>query len=129
MAAWGRALAPALVAAALLAGCGGDEKEPPTRAGATEKGQAESVGRRSAGSVVQFADCGDWRKGSRAEREATVVELRDQLTIQSARSSASPLPDGRAYEIFQKACKPDFAGSLRLYKLYARAQGFAPLSE
>ena len=122
-------LAVALVGAVLLGGCGGDDKDPPARAGASGEEKAESVGRRSAGSVVQFADCDDWRRGSRAEREVTVVELRDQLTIQSARSSASPLPDDRAYEIFQKACKPDFAGSLRLYKLYARAQGFAPLNE
>ena len=98
-------------------------------AGEAAEKPAESVGRRSAGSVVQFADCDDWRRGSRAEREVTVVELRDQLTIQSERSNASPLPDERAYEIIQKACKPDFAGSLRLYKLYARAQGFAPLNE
>ena len=122
-------LAVALVGAVLLGGCGGDDKDPPARAGGSAEEKAESVGRRSAGSVVQFADCDDWRRGSRAEREVTVVELRDQLTIQSARSSASPLPDDRAYEIFQKACEPDFAGSLRLYKLYARAQGFAPLNE
>jgi len=126
--AWG--LAAVLVAAALLPGCGGDENEKaPARAGASGDERTESVGRRSAGSVVQFADCDDWRHGSRAEREATVIELRDQLTIQGERSNESPLPDDRAYEILQKACKPDFAGSLRLYKLYARAQGFAPLSE
>lgn len=130
LATWARGSAVAAVAAALLVGCGGDDKDrAPARAGASDDKPAESVGRRSAGSVVQFADCDDWRRGSRAEREATVVELRDQLTIQSARSSASPLPDDRAYEIFQKACRPEFAGSLRLYKLYARAQGFAPLNE
>ena len=63
------------------------------------------------------------------EREATVRELRDQLTQQGERSNESPLSDRHAYAIIQKACAPDFAGSLRLYKLYARAQGFAPLSE
>jgi hypothetical protein len=118
-----------LLAGALLGGCGGDGKQPAGRADEARGKRPESVGRRSAGSVVQFVDCSDWRRGSRAEREMTVIELRDQLTIQTARSSASPLPDARAYEIFQKACKPEFAGSLRLYKLYARAQGFAPLNE
>ncbi len=58
---------------------------------------AQSVGKRSAGSVVQFADCNDWRRGTRAEREATVLELRDQLTQQGERSNASPLSDERAY--------------------------------
>ena len=124
-----RSLAPllALVAAVtVVVGCGGEDEEAPA---ASADKPAESVGRRSAGSVVQFADCDDWRRGSRAEREVTVVELRDQLTIQGERSNASPLADDRAYEIIEKACRPDFAGSLRLYKLYARAQGFAPLNE
>ena len=32
--------------------------------------------------------------------------------------------------MIQKACTAtDYAGSLRLYKLYARVQGFAPLAE
>ena len=121
----GQCIALAAVAAVLLAGCGDGGDGPADPMGAT----AQSVGKRSAGSVVQFADCDDWRRGTRAEREATVLELRDQLTQQSERSAQSPLRDERAYALFQKACKPDYAGSLRLYKLYVRAQGFAPLAE
>ena len=120
-------LAPLLMAAAFASGCGGDESEPPSGEAAGKK--AEPVGKRVAGSVVQFADCEDWRAGSRAEREATVLELRDQLTAQSSASNESPLTDERAYAILQKACKSDFASGLRLYKLYVRAQGFAPLRE
>lgn len=121
-------LAGLLLAAALAAGCGDDGKDAAPVAEATST-EAQSVGRRAAGSVVQFADCDDWRRGSRAEREATVRELRDQLTQQGERSNASPLPDKRAYTVIQKACRPEYAGSLRLYKLYARVQGFAPLAE
>jgi len=120
-----RRLAPLLAGAILLAGCGGEDEEP---AGPVPA-KSQSVGKRTAGSVVQFADCSDWNRGTRAEREATVRELRDQLTQQGERSNESPLSDRHAYAIIQKACAPDFAGSLRLYKLYARAQGFAPLSE
>ncbi len=29
--------------------------------------------------------------------------------------------------MFQKVCAPGYSDSLRLYKLYARAQAFAPL--
>ena len=116
-----------LIAAAMVAGCGGGEDaRPVAKATSTE---ARSVGPRVAGSVVQFADCDDWRGGSRAEREATVRELRDQLTQQGERSTASPLSDERAYATLQKACRSEVSGSLRLYKLYARIQGFAPLSE
>lgn len=117
-------LAAASVAAAIaLAACGGDDEEGPA------KHAAEPVGNPVGGSVVQYADCADWRRGSVAERRATVVELRRQLTPQTSKTAESPLPDERAFEILEKACTPDFAKSLRLYKLYVRAQGFAPLSE
>lgn len=117
---------PVVLAAALVgaffAGCGGDEEAPPANS-------AMPVGNPSAGSVVQFADCGDWRRGSAAARVATIKELRGQLTPQSSRTATSPLADERAYEILDRACKFETAASLRLYKLYVRAQGFAPLSE
>jgi hypothetical protein len=114
-------VAAVLAAAALLAGCG-DQGTPSGQS-------AKPVGNPSAGSVVQFADCGDWRRGSTAERFATIKELRGQLTPQTSRTAASPLADERAYEILDRACRFETAESLRLYKLYVRAQGFAPLSE
>jgi hypothetical protein len=114
-------IAAALVAAAFFAACG-DRGTPSAES-------AKPVGDPSAGSVVQFADCGDWRRGSTAERVATIKELRGQLTPQTSRTAASPLADERAYEILDRACQFETAESLRLYKLYVRAQGFAPLSE
>jgi hypothetical protein len=114
-------IAAVFVAAALFAGCG-DQGTPSGQS-------AKPVGNPSAGSVVQFADCGDWRRGSTAERFATIKELRGQLTPQTSRTAASPLADERAYEILDRACRFETAESLRLYKLYVRAQGFAPLSE
>ncbi len=112
----------ALLAVAVLAGCGADDaqRSPPSA--------VQPVGDVSGGSVTQFADCGDWRAGTRAERFATIEVLRGQLTPQRSQSAASPLDDERAYEVFQKACSPDYAESLRLYKLYVRVQGFSPLS-
>ena len=50
------------------------------------------------------------------------------LAPQSSEAAASDLSDAAAYELFQHTCAADFAESLRLYKLYARAQAFAPLS-
>ena len=109
--------AVALVVVATGAGCGqgGEDAKP--------------VGKETAGSVVQFADCGDWRAGSRAQRVVTVERLRGQLTPQRSKTAASPLSDERAYALLQKACTPGYAESLRLYKLYVRMQGFAPLSQ
>jgi hypothetical protein len=111
----------AVVAVAAAAGCGGDPGAPSPPAG------AEPVGTEVAGSVVQFADCGDWREGTKAERQATVVALRGQLTPQGSKTAASPLPDERAYALLEKTCSTGNVESLRLYKLYARMQGFAPL--
>ena len=119
-------LTAALAAAALAAGCGGDP-EPAADAAPDKAAAVKPVGTESAGSVAQFADCDDWNGGTRAERMATIAEIRGQHTPQRSKTAASPLPDERAYEIFQKACAPDYAGSLRLYKLYVKAQGFSPL--
>ena len=112
----------ALVAAAVVAGCGEDPEDSSGSAG------AKPVGRESAGSVVQFADCGDWREGTVAERYATVAAIRGQLTPQRSKNAASPLPDERAYALLHHTCSTANVDSLRLYKLYARMQGFAPLS-
>ena len=110
----------ALVAAGAAAGCEGDSGE---------SSRAKPVGRESAGSVVQFANCGDWRRGTEAERYATVEALRGQLTPQRSKNAASPLPDERAYELLQKTCSTGTSDSLRLAKLYVKMQGFAPLME
>jgi hypothetical protein len=120
------ASAVALVVLAVGAGCGqgGEEGRSSSRSSAIKP-----VGEESAGSVVQFADCGDWRGGSRAQRRVTIERLRGQLTPQRSTTAASPLSDARAYELFQRACAPSYAESLRLYKLYVRMQGFAPLSQ
>jgi hypothetical protein len=114
-----RPLCVALAAAAALAGCGDDD----------DGERAKPLGPESGGSVAQYVDCGDWRGGSVAERHATIDELRDQLTATSSPTAKSPLSDERAYEILDKACRHPGAASLRLYKLYVRAQGFAPLNE
>ena len=120
---WVSAAAAAVVAAGM--GCG--ESDDGDRSASAPS--ARAVGKDVAGSVVQFADCGDWRAGSRADRLLTVKRLRGQLTPQRSKSAASPLPDERAYEMLDKTCATEAGRSLRLYKLYVRMQGFAPLSE
>ena len=117
--------AAALVAAIALAGCGDDESPRPAAERATAS--VAPVGEANQGSVVQGADCDDWNKGSVESKRATVVTLRGQLTPQSDPNAESTLSDERAFEILENACKPSYAGSLRLYKIYVRAQGFAPL--
>ena len=57
----------------------------------------------------------------------TIAEIRGQMTPQSSASAQSDLPDSAAYAMFEKICASDNSGSMRLYKLYAPAQAFAPL--
>lgn len=120
-----------LFALAALAGCGGgaDEDKPERAVMPAEPVDVDPVGLSRAGSVAQFADCGDWKKATREERLATIADIRGQHTPQRSTTAASPLSDERAYAVFQEACSPVWADSLRLYKLYVRVQGFAPLSE
>lgn len=120
-----RAVGVVAIAAALTGtgcGLGGDDGGSPQ-----DRAAAKPVGDEVAGSVVQYADCGDWRRGSPAERVVTIEHLRQQLTPQRSATAGSPLSDERAYAMIDKACTPAYA-SLRLYKLYVRMQGFAPLS-
>jgi hypothetical protein len=108
----------AVIAILLLVGCGnGDD------AG----GKVRGVGKVRANSTAQFASCGDWRKGTEEERYATIKDIRLQFAPQSVDAPGSVLSDQEAYRIFQKTCAADFSVSLRLYKLYARAQAYAPL--
>jgi hypothetical protein len=79
-------------------------------------------------STAQFANCRDWRGGSEERRYATIEDIRGQLTPQSSESAASDLSDDQAYRVFERVCANDFSDELRLYKLYAHAQAFAPLT-
>ena len=110
------------LALAVTAGCG-DEQEA-----GQEGSDVEGVGIVRAGSTAQFASCRDWRNGNDADRYATIEDIRGQLTPQDSETAASDLSDEAAYELFENSCANDWAASLRLYKLYARAQAFAGLT-
>src|SRR5688500_5553281 len=103
----GIAIARAALVAALAAatGCGGENPRP-------APAKAKPVGLSSAGSTVQFANCGDWLRGGEAERYATVEALRGQLTPQRSKSAASPLPDERAKALLDKTCSSSNVDSL-----------------
>src|SRR5687767_6604145 len=108
-----RLLAAALiVAVAALAGCGDSESDQGADA-------SEGVGDIVANSTAQLASCGDWVKGTEDERYATIEDIRGQLTPQGSETAESDLSDEAAYEMFEHTCEPDWAASLRLYKVYA----------
>lgn len=128
-----RPLGALVVALAAVTGCGGgDEGEAGARGPAATTGTttvAQPVDITRAGSVAQLADCAYWKTATREQRFDTIADIRDQHTPQQSTTAASPLSDERAYEIFDRTCEANPAGALRLYKLYVKVQGFAPLSE
>lgn len=111
-----RRLAAALAAATALglAACGEEE-------------QAKPLGDELGGSVAPLADCADWKGGSRDRQLATVTAIRNQVSRDDTGVDTPPLSDEEATKLFDKECAAGYAGGFRLYVIYARAAGFAPL--
>ena len=122
-----------MLALAGLIGCGGGDENAAEKSSAsttpayTTPVDVNPVGISRAGTVAQFADCGDWKGATRDQRMATIADIRGQHTNQQSKTAASPLSDEDAYDTFQEACSPEWADSLRLYKMYVKFQAFAPL--
>jgi hypothetical protein len=110
----------AVTAATGIAGCGEAERDA---------ADAQPVGEVRVGSVAQLAQCRDWTAGSRDERLATIAEIKEQINLQDAPVRTPELSDEVAYDVLDNTCRNDFAAGFRLYKLYARATGFAAFAE
>jgi hypothetical protein len=115
---FGGAVAALGATAALgLASCGGSE-EPP---------RAEPLGQKLGGSVATMASCRDWAGGPRDRKLATIADIRNQVSRDDAAVKAPPLSDAEALQLFDRECERSYAAGFRLYVLYARAAGWAPL--
>lgn len=112
----GCAAAALAVAAFGLAACGGDDAE-----------KAEPLGKKIGGSVAPLADCKDWNSGSRERQLATIADVRNQVSRNDTGVDSPPLSDEEATMLFDKECAASYAASFRLYVIYARGAGFAPL--
>lgn len=114
----------AALGAVAVAACGGGDSED-----RASQAAAEPVGEVRAGSVAQLADCADWMRGTRAERLATIDDVRAQINLQDAPVRTPELSDPAAYEVLQNTCSQPFAKRFRLYKIYARAAAFQSFTE
>jgi hypothetical protein len=112
----GIAAATIAAAAALgLSSCGGEE--PP----------AEPLGEKLGGSVATLVSCRDWAGGPRDRKLATIADIRNQVSRDDTAVKAPPLSDDEAMRLFDRECRASYATGFRLYVLYARAAGWAPL--
>ena len=89
---------------------------------------AKPLGQELAGSVAHLAQCKDWVGGSRERKLATIDDIRRQVNRRDTGIQSPPLSDEEALGLFDRACSNRYARSFRLYVLYARAAGFAPLT-
>jgi hypothetical protein len=112
----------ALLAALLLASCGGSSGEPQAE-------KARPVGEMLVGSVAAMAQCRDWNAGNHDERIATIEDIREQVNLKDGTVETPALTDKQAYRVLDGICSRPYAGTFRLYKLYARADSFAPFAE
>jgi hypothetical protein len=124
------ALALAL-AAGLAAGCGGDATEQRPATGGDDRvvdiSGTEAVGQVVTGSVAPLAQCRDWNGANHEQKLATIDDVRNAINLKGTGIEAPPLSDEEALGVFNSACRADYAQGFRLYKIYARAAGFAPL--
>ena len=104
-----------------LAACGGGDSG--------DKPGASALGDVRVGSVAQLAECRDWNAGTREERIATLAEIKEQINLENGTGETPELSDEAAYELFENTCSEDYADAFRLYKVYARATGFASFAE
>jgi hypothetical protein len=116
-----RIAAPAaLVAAAVIAGCGsGSSTQPQVDVGP------------NVGQPINLADCNDWNQANTEQRLGTISELKGFAggpivgnNATSPSGTGAVLDDKKAYELFENYCQASFARGFKLYKLYERAAAF-----
>ncbi len=126
-----RTLLAATVLTLVAAGCGGGDGEGEGTVEGVDRAareRAQPLGELLAGSVAPLAQCKDWVGGPRDRQLATVDDIRNQVSRDDTNVIAPALTDEEALGVFDRACANSFAKSFRLYVLYARAAGFAPLT-
>jgi predicted small secreted protein len=111
-----RLIAAIAAAAALLAGCGGD----------TSEGPSGDVGPALA-APINLADCTDWNNATPDERLGTIDQIHNYVggpAPGTGTGTGAVLDEDTAYDLFERACEPEYARGFRLYKLYSRAAAF-----
>jgi len=113
------AVALSIVGALALGACGGD--------GAQE--EPEALGETRVGSVAQLAQCRDWNAGTREQQLETLDEIKAAINLKDGPVETPELSDEAALDVIDSTCSNDFADGFRLYKVYARAAGFASFAD
>jgi len=105
----------ALAVALLLASCGGGGG-PPAGAGF------------DTGPPIGRFTCQDWNRAGPALQQRTLKRIHEfvggDITGQGAQGHGATLSDDDAGRLFHSSCRPPYAQSFLLYKLYSHAAAF-----
>ena len=103
-------------AAAALTGCGGGHAPKVTSTTS------------AAPPALALADCNQWNEMRQSTRRGLVT----QMTIffgakaDNGYGKGQTLSEDQAFTVLTDGCKPEWAGAVKLYKLYGRAAAFTP---
>ena len=92
-----------------------------------EPRKAEPLGKKLGGSVASLANCRDWAGGAPERKLATIADIRSQVNRDDTGIETPPLSDSEAMQLFDRECAQSRARGFRLYVIYSRAAGWAPL--
>ncbi|WP_320671093.1 hypothetical protein [Patulibacter defluvii] len=119
------------IAAAGLTGCGGSD-------GGARTGERPASGEPPVGGAgpagfdarrMATYTCDDWRAADTDGRLQALQALHGivggAIVGRHNNGRGRVLADEDAYKLFDRMCKPDYAGGFLLYKVYGRAAGFA----
>ncbi len=105
-------------AALALAGCGGAEKR-------TAKATPTAA---AAPPALALADCDQWNEMRQSSRRGLVTQMAIFFGAKADNGygEGQTLSEDQAFTVLTNGCKPEWAGAVKLYKLYGRAAAFTP---
>ncbi|HSJ18933.1 MAG TPA: hypothetical protein VK920_12645 [Solirubrobacterales bacterium] len=112
-----RTIGVALCGALLAAGCGDSDD-------AADRDSA-ALGSPDVQTSTREADCQDWNAASVEDRQVIVASIAEFEGGAPTGTAGRTLPDDEAYDLFERACEPEYAGAFKLYKIYVRAAAFS----
>jgi hypothetical protein len=110
----------ALLAVIVVVGCG--ESDDASDPGSSALGSPELQ------TSAREADCSDWNAAGAEERQVIIESVAEYEGGEPTGTPGRSLPEEQAYDLFERACEPEYASAFKLYKVYVRAAAFQSAS-
>jgi hypothetical protein len=113
-------LAAAVAACGVVPGAGCGDASDSSAPGSSALGSPELQ------TSARQTDCMDWNNASAEERQVMIDSIAEFESGEPTGTEGRFLATEQAYDLFERACEPEYAGAFKLYKIYARAAAFQP---